>query len=52
MRTKLRQEVEQFISAAVFQPRPAAPKRLEPFPALVLSVINQEVSGYEAAFFT
>jgi len=28
MGTKLRHEVEQFISAAVFQLRPAAPKRL------------------------
>jgi hypothetical protein len=28
MRTELRQGVEQFIAVAVFQPRPAAPKRL------------------------
>jgi hypothetical protein len=28
MRTKFRQGVEQFISAAVFQPHPAAPQRL------------------------
>jgi hypothetical protein len=36
MRTEFRQGVEQFIAAAVFQPRPAAPKRLSSGTSTVL----------------